>query len=327
MAQADSGVSPRRIPRTEQPVTFTGWRDTVARSLLHFDFDFDEPKSFTGAVSSRPFADLEFINMACGRHAAYRDASKINQSQRPEYLLTLQLSGEFRLTQDDRTAVLKPGQFAFYDSTKPASVSSSDDYKSLCLKFPKKLMAASGEALDELTATRLDADSGLAPSVWALLSTLSETVDSVSNVNRYSTVSGVMNLVGAMLASQTGVPGPVRPEETRVSLLRHIHEYIDEHLGDPELGPQEVAGAHFISVRYLHSLFQESGTSVAASIRDRRVERCRIDLADPALANVPAASIARRWGFKGASHFGQIFKAATGLTPAEFRHRAALGNR
>lgn len=327
MAHADSEVTPRRLLRTDQPVTFTGWGDTVARSLLSFDFDFDEPQSFKGAVKSKPFADLEFINMVCGRHAAYRDASKIEQGQRPEYLLTLQLSGEFRLTQEGRTAVLKPGHFTFYDSTKPASLESSDDYCSLCIKFPKKLIGPAGDAVSELTATRIDADSGLAPSVWALLSTLNETLDKVSNVNRYSTVSGVMNLVGTMLASQAGTPEQAHPKESRASLLQRIHEYIDEHLGDPELGPQEVAGAHFISVRYLHSLFQDSGASVAAWIRDRRMERCRIDLADPTLINVPASAIARRWGFKGASHFGQIFKAATGLTPAEFRHHAIAGNR
>ncbi|EMY34478.1 transcriptional regulator, AraC family protein [Arthrobacter crystallopoietes BAB-32] len=326
MAHADSGVAPRRTLRPDQPVTFSGWRDTVARSLLSFDFDFDEPQSFKGAVQSKPFADLEFINMVCGRHAAYRDASKIELGQRPEYLMTLQLSGEFRLTQEGRTAVLKPGHFTFYDSTKPASLESSDDYRSLCIKFPKKLIGPAGDAVSELTATRIDADSGLAPSVWALLSTLNETLDNVSNVNRYSTVSSVMNLVGTMLASQAGAPAPAHPKETRASLLQRIHEYIDDHLGDPELGPQEVAGAHFISVRYLHSLFQDSGTSVAASIRDRRVERCRIDLADPALISVPASAIASRWGFKGASHFGQIFKAATGLTPAEFRHHATTGS-
>lgn len=326
MAQASSAGPASGVPALDQPLSSASWRDTVARSLLHFDFDFDEPNSFTGAVSSRPFADLEFITMACGRHAAHRDASIISQSHRPEYLLTLQLSGEFRLTQDDRTAVLRPGQFAFYDSTRPASVASSDDYRSLCLKFPKKLVAASGEGLDELTATRLEADAGLAPSVWALLSTLSETVDSVSNANRYSTVAGVMNLVGAMLTGQAAAAEATPPAASRENLLHRIYGFMDEHLGDPDLGPREVAAAHFISVRYLHSLFQDSGASVAAWIRDRRVERCRIDLADPALLNVPAAAIAQRWGFKTASHFGQIFKAATGLTPADYRHRATAAN-
>lgn len=321
MAHANSAGSAAKRS-TDQPVAFTKWRDIVARSLLNFDFDFEEPQSFKGSVQSRPFADLEFINMTCDRHAAYRDASKIEQGQRPEYLMTLQLSGEFRLTQDDRTAVLRPGQFTFYDSTKPASLASSDGYRALCIKFPQKLITTSNEALNEMTATRIDAGTGLAPSVWALLSTLNETLDSMTNVNRYSTVSGVMNLVGSMLLSQTALQVPARQPETREFLMHRIHEYIDEHLGNPDLSPQQIADAHFISLRYLHSLFQDSGNSVSAWIRERRVERCRRDLADPMLINVPAVAIAKRWGFKGASHFGQIFKTATGLTPADFRRAA-----
>ena len=57
-------------------------------------------------------------------------------------------------------------------------------------------------------------------------------------------------------------------------------------------------------------------------IRERRIERCRVDLADPTLAHVPVSAIGARWGFAGASHFGQVFKREVGLTPAQFRRWA-----
>ena len=310
------------LPAVASGATEATWSEAVERSLLSFDFDFDKQHTFHGFVRSKPFADIEFIDMSCGRHAAYRDESKISVDERPDYLMTLQLSGEFRLTQDGRTAVLRPGEFAFYDSTKPATAISSDDYRSLCIKFPQKLLRPSTETLAERTATRLDANAGLSPSVWALLSTLNATVDAVANVNRQSTVRGIIGLVGSMLTSQSSSTKPRRQIETRESLLEQIRTYIDDNLGNPELDPREIAGAHFISVRHLHSLFHDAGFSVSAWIRDQRVERCSNDLADPLLLNVPVASIARRWGFKGASHFGQIFKAATGYTPADFRQMA-----
>ncbi|NUU33316.1 helix-turn-helix domain-containing protein [Arthrobacter sp. C9C5] len=310
------------LPAAASGATEATWSETVERSLLSFDFDFDKHRTFHGFVQSKPFAAIEFIDMSCGRHAAYRDESKISVDERPDYLMTLQLSGEFRLTQDGRTAVLRPGEFAFYDSTKPATAISSDDYRSLCVKFPQRLLRPMTDTLAERTATRMDADAGLSPSVWALLSTLNATVDSVANVNRQSTVRGIMGLVGSMLSSQSAGAPPRRQIETRDSLLEQIRSYIDDNLGKPELDPHEIAGAHFISVRHLHSLFHDDGFSVSAWIRDRRVERCSNDLADPLLASVPVASIANRWGFKGASHFGQIFKSATGFTPADFRQMA-----
>ncbi|TDD23375.1 hypothetical protein [Nonomuraea diastatica] len=55
----------------------------------------------------------------------------------------------------------------------------------------------------------------------------------------------------------------------RASVLRHLH--------DPELSPRSVAAAHHISVSHLHRLFQEDGDTVAAWIRDQRLQRARSD--------------------------------------------------
>ena len=52
-----------------------------------------------------------------------------------------------------------------------------------------------------------------------------------------------------------------------------------------------------MSVRSLHQLFHDEGLTVAGWIRQRRLERCRRDLADPGLAARPIAAIAAQLGF------------------------------
>jgi AraC-like DNA-binding protein len=76
-------------------------------------------------------------------------------------------------------------------------------------------------------------------------------------------------------------------------------------------------------VRYLYRLFEAQGTTVAAWIRHRRLERCRADLADPALGGAPVSAVAVRWGLPDPAHFSRLFKRAYGLPPAEYR-RACL---
>ncbi|MQA88204.1 MAG: helix-turn-helix domain-containing protein [Streptosporangiales bacterium] len=51
---------------------------------------------------------------------------------------------------------------------------------------------------------------------------------------------------------------------------------------------------------------------MAGWIRQRRLEACRQDLADPALAYRSVAAIAARRGFTSAAHFSRVFKAAHG---------------
>ena len=74
-----------------------------------------------------------------------------------------------------------------------------------------------------------------------------------------------------------------------------------------------------MSLRSLHQLFHDEGLTVAGWIRQRRLEHCRQDLADPAQALRPVAAIAARWGFSSAGDFSRAFRAVHGLPPAEYR--------
>jgi AraC-like DNA-binding protein len=103
------------------------------------------------------------------------------------------------------------------------------------------------------------------------------------------------------------------------TLLVRIHAFIEQHLGEADLSPGVVAAAHHVSVRYLHRLFEAQETTVAAWIRRRRLERCRRDLADPALGAVPVAALAARWGLPDSAHFSRLFRRTYGLPPAEYR--------
>ena len=98
-----------------------------------------------------------------------------------------------------------------------------------------------------------------------------------------------------------------------------VRGHIDEHLGDPALDPESIAAAHFISRRHLDRLFADGERTVAETIRDRRLERCRRDLEDPARAGDSVLDIAMRWGFVSPAHFSRAFRATYGMTPRELR--------
>jgi AraC-like DNA-binding protein len=126
-------------------------------------------------------------------------------------------------------------------------------------------------------------------------------------------------LLAATLAHSLDA-GERPPAEHRTrALIRRVRAHIEEHLGDPELTPRTVAAAHHISVSYLHRLFRGDGTTVAAWIRQRRLEAARRDLADPTQWAVPVHGIAARWGFTHHASFTRAFHAAYGRSPREYR--------
>ncbi|MBY8882562.1 helix-turn-helix transcriptional regulator [Streptomyces sp. PLK6-54] len=122
---------------------------------------------------------------------------------------------------------------------------------------------------------------------------------------------------GPLVARPRPVPAP-SPTDL---LVRDIKAYIEHHLGDTTLTPTSIAAANHISVRYLHHLFRRDGRTVGAFLRERRLEHCRADLADPAQAHRNVCEIARRWGFRDPAVFNRTFKTAYGLTPGAYRRR------
>ncbi|TWH22685.1 AraC-like DNA-binding protein [Prauserella rugosa] len=310
---AVSGPSP-------SPVAFPSWTDQVRRSVMRFEFDCDRPDRFSGTVRDRRLHGVSFIDMTSAPHAAYRDRSTIRDEDAGYYVMTLQLSGDIRIAQDDRVAFLRPGCFALYDSGRPATLTVGKDYRSTCIRFPKSAISSRrDDPLAEITARPLACAPGLTDTVWSTVLGVNRNLESLG-VHGYTTVRSLMTLVSTMLLGELGQYRPARPADE--DLLARVLDYIDAHLGDTDLDPGRIAAAHFLSPRTLHALFEGTGTTVSRRIRERRIERCRIDLADPALAQVPASAVGARWGFAGASHFGQVFKREVGLTPAQFRRKA-----
>jgi AraC-like DNA-binding protein len=108
----------------------------------------------------------------------------------------------------------------------------------------------------------------------------------------------------------------------RVALLPQVRRHIERHLGDADLSPSSIAAANAISVRTLHAMFGNTGESVSAFIRRRRMESSRDDLCARPHASI--IDIAWRWGFKSPSHFSRVFKETFGAAPHELRGHAPL---
>ena len=121
----------------------------------------------------------------------------------------------------------------------------------------------------------------------------------------------------ALLSRGHGSTPP--PATHRHALALRIQAFIHQRLGDPGLCPGTIAAAHQISLRYLYKIFHEQGVTVAAWIRQQRLEHCHRDLADPYLAPLPVYAIATRWGFTNSAHFSRAFRAAYGVAPKEYR--------
>ncbi|GFE63159.1 helix-turn-helix domain-containing protein [Litoreibacter roseus] len=126
----------------------------------------------------------------------------------------------------------------------------------------------------------------------------------------------VQGLAIAMLARTLTPPcREVSTKGTAPRIARAI-DHIEAHLGD-NLSVAEIAAVAAMSPSWFQSAFRTTmGQPVFAYIRERRLERARILLADQRLS---LSQIAHKSGFSGHSHMTRLFRARYGISPKEMR--------
>jgi AraC-like DNA-binding protein len=238
--------------------------------------------------------------------------------------------GSTVVSQDGRQARLSAAEFALYDTRRPYQVACGVDrdqpVRLLTFMFPPSLLPLSRSRLPGLTATRLSATTGLGELTSQFLLQLAHNVDHYSAAEAARLSTAALEVLATRLARELELDTWATPEARRHALLTSVQAFINQHLGDRRLSPGGIAAANHISLRSLHQLFHDEGLTVAGWIRQRRLERCRRDLADPAQASRSISAIAATWGFASAADFSRAFRAAHGLPPAEYRRSARIAN-
>ncbi len=230
--------------------------------------------------------------------------------------------GSCVLSQDGREAVLTPGDFAVVDTSRPYELAFDDTHRMLVGTMPREFGHNRRESLSGVTVRRVSSGHVSGPAVVSPShNNVGRRLERDEVVPTTQLPDVVLEVLAAGLADLMSNMS-ARPESHQSALLRQIHRYIEQNLSDPQLSPRPIAAAHHISVRYLQKLFHSQGTTVNGWIRDRRLDKCRCELADPRYRNRSIGAIGARWNLSPASYFSRVFKETYGFTPSEARARA-----
>ena len=91
--------------------------------------------------------------------------------------------------------------------------------------------------------------------------------------------SQLMDMLAFTLLSAEGEM-PEAEGSVQKARLRSVQQWIEAHLGDPDLSLERIAGANGMSLRYLHVLFEQCEMSASEWIWNRRLQRCYDQIAE-----------------------------------------------
>jgi len=237
----------------------------------------------------------------------------------PEQLiLATTVRGRCQIEQDGRGSVFTGGDLSSWDSSRPFSATHLERFELLLLIMPRTVLGRRPEAILRRTARCTAAGSPLGSIASHFFRHVWQAFEAGGPVPGGDDLADAAIAIARSLHAEEA--SARRP--SGAALLPRIKAHIQAHLADPGLGPESVARANYVSVRYLHKLFAGETESVCESILRRRLEACRRDLSDPALARHTIAEVAARQGLPNSAYFSRVFREAYGCTPTEWRNRA-----
>ncbi|WP_221585461.1 helix-turn-helix domain-containing protein [Microbacterium sp. G2-8] len=234
------------------------------------------------------------------------------------YKLSVQLSGTGILVQDGRETVLRPGDIALYDATRPYLLEFDGDYRFLVASFAHSAVPVRAGAAGSLAGLALGGDEGVAPVFSQYTRALFGDMSLLASSAGPGMSRAFFDLLGAFVSEQ--LDGEVRTAGDEHAILRtRAVQLIEQRFADSSLEPRTIADDLHVSVRQLHKLFEGTGESVAARIRRRRLEEAARALSDPARRETRVADIAHACGFADHAYFGRVFRRAHGASPGAWR--------
>jgi AraC-like DNA-binding protein len=267
--------------------------------------------AFGARIRQKTLDGVRVVDCHCDPCAGWRRRPQVSRGDGAYFGILFQLRGREVIRQGSNEAVLGVNDFVMWDSDREMEFRVLDPLHKLTLLVPKpRMKMLLGDA--ERYAGVVVSGSGRADGIGAeALRRLARDFATVDEGEAHAVIDPVLSLLSATLMTR---PPPATVSAGHQDSFRRFCRYIELNLGDVNLAPSKVAAAHGVSLRYLHLVFAEQGTSVGQWVRQRRLSHCHRELSQAGRGG-NITEVAFRWGFNDMAHFSRAFKAQYGASP------------
>ncbi|WP_315752996.1 MULTISPECIES: helix-turn-helix domain-containing protein [unclassified Bradyrhizobium] len=297
------------------------WQDIVCDVYVGLDCTSDLGSAFRGSVTHTALGRAVCSEVASDRQRVHRTSQRISRADADFVLVAFGREGIGGVVQDGRDTVIRPGEFAIYDTTRPYELQFDAAFKQIVFKLPREMLQRRIGPTETVTAISFGPDSPLQPLAHEFIVRLCERAEHIGPEHAEPLANQAADLLAMTLAERLRAQ-PLPASSHRATLLYRIKAHIRTRLSDAGLSLPEIARELGLSTRYVNDLFSDEETSFQRFVLAERLKQCRRDLGAPMLAHRQISEIAFCWGFNDLSHFGRVFREQFGLSPREWRRSA-----
>lgn len=270
---------------------------------------------FSARLRRSDLAGAGLVECLCGPCDGRRDRTQIRLDDRRYLGIQIVLSGRERFRVGDDTITVGGGDTLVWSSDRQAEFEVLEPLHKVTLMLPLEWISDRLPRGGALRCGLLDGRRGLGALLFAQLNVLRDEATRFDAAEAATAKRVLLDLAAACMFDAARVDGTGLGD----LYLRNVQAYLLDHLHDEDLTLADAARACRISLRYLHMLFERTGSSASSWIQEQRLQRCRDELDDSAFDGLQLSEIGWRWGFRDASQFSRAFRARFGESPSAWR--------
>jgi AraC family transcriptional activator of tynA and feaB len=289
------------------------WRDAARRRLATMDLRPLGPVRRVGSFEERDLGDLLITDWDCPPVDGVRRSNAARRDEEALLLFTA-AAGRQIIETPKETVVLRRGTVLLMSTRATGRFAIPERLRKRTVRISMTALSPFVPCAD--LPECLSADTTQSP----LAKLLQDFLEGIAVQSRRMSAAEIESSRNALLALIAGV---IRSRQTDLGgsdflplLRRQIEAWIVQHLSAGPLRVRDIAAAHSVARRTVHRAFASTGDTVGAVIRRHRLAAARHDLVNTSLS---ISTIACRWGFSDASHFGREFRREFSASPGEYR--------
>lgn len=296
----------------------SAWREYM--SSVYYDLDIVplSADKVRGELYEVQFPSIGLSQFKADAQKVVRHKSAAQRDKSENFVLLFPTRQRMAFEQNGRTGVVLPGNVFLLNSAEGYRIDVPDQSENVTLKISSSALRSRVNKIDDICGTKNFANPFLVPVVAQMGVQLLK----FDGGDSMKLEQALTDLICLMIETHSESDLMMRDRQSLVSVMYdRLISYARAHFRDTSLSPTSVAGAHRISVGYLHRVFHRHGTTFGDVVMEiRLMEACRLlQHAKTSNRSINLGEIGYSCGFVSQAHFSSRFKQHFGVSPRDFK--------